>query len=75
MKKRIRQGNSAKQTAPITTTRGVAPTFEEIRRRAYDIFVARGGTPGNELDDWLQAEQELQREGTRAHPQAQDNQT
>ena len=32
---------------------------EEIRRRAYEIYVERGEEPGLELDDWLQAEREL----------------
>jgi hypothetical protein len=32
---------------------------EEIRRRAYEIYLERGGQPGGELDDWLQAEYEL----------------
>ena len=43
-------------------TPGVPPTIEEIRHRAHEIFMARGGAPGNELDDWLRAEQELKRE-------------
>jgi hypothetical protein len=34
---------------------------EEIRRRAYEIFLERGEQPGRELDDWLQAERELER--------------
>jgi DUF2934 family protein len=34
---------------------------EEIRRRAYEIYLARGKQPGRELDDWLQAERELKR--------------
>jgi hypothetical protein len=34
---------------------------EEIRLRAYEIYLQRGGLPGNELDDWLQAEGELER--------------
>jgi DUF2934 family protein len=38
------------------------PTTEEIAQRAYKIFVARGGEPGHDLDDWLQAESELLRE-------------
>ena len=38
------------------------PTPEEIERRAYDIFLARGDTSGNAFDDWLQAEQELKQE-------------
>jgi len=34
---------------------------EEIRRRAYEIYLERGEQPGCDLDDWLQAERELQR--------------
>ena len=30
-----------------------------IRERAYQLFEARGGQPGHELDDWLQAEREI----------------
>ena len=33
---------------------------EEIRRRAYEIYLERGDQPGCELDDWLQAERELE---------------
>lgn len=32
---------------------------EEIRNRAYEIYVARGMTPGREGDDWAQAEREI----------------
>lgn len=32
---------------------------ESIERRAYEMFEARGGQPGQELDDWLCAESEL----------------
>jgi hypothetical protein len=35
------------------------PSEEEIRNRAYEIYMARGGAPGDELEDWLQAEREL----------------
>ncbi len=31
---------------------------EEIRRRAYEIYLERGEQPGRDLDDWLQAERE-----------------
>lgn len=33
---------------------------ERIRRRAYELYVARGSEPGRALDDWLQAEGEVQ---------------
>ena len=32
---------------------------QEIRNRAYEIYLQRGGQPGRELEDWLQAEREL----------------
>jgi DUF2934 family protein len=32
--------------------------LNQIRSRAYQLFVDRGCQPGRELDDWLQAEQE-----------------
>jgi hypothetical protein len=35
------------------------PTREEISRRAYEIWEQRGRVPGQECDDWLQAEREL----------------
>ena len=37
------------------------PSQEEIRRRAYEIYLERNGLPGDELDDWLRAERELQK--------------
>lgn len=38
-----------------------APGHDEIRRRAYEIYLERDGLPGDELDDWLRAERELQK--------------
>ena len=32
---------------------------ELIRRRAYEIFEARGGQSGHGVEDWLQAEREI----------------
>jgi hypothetical protein len=32
---------------------------EEIRSRAYDLYLARGGGNGNEVEDWLRAENEF----------------
>jgi len=61
MKTRIRHGYSAKESNPTKTHQG-APPPEEIRQRAQKIFMARGSAPGNELDDWLHAEQQLKKE-------------
>lgn len=32
---------------------------EQIRRRAFELFEARGKEEGRELEDWLHAEEEL----------------
>lgn len=37
---------------------------EEIEKRAYEIYLRRGGADGHDLDDWFAAEQELAQEGT-----------
>ena len=37
----------------------VKVTPEEIAERAYELYMARGGAHGNDLDDWLRAESEL----------------
>jgi hypothetical protein len=34
--------------------------LERIRVRAYEICLERGEEPGHELDDWLQAEREME---------------
>ena len=36
-----------------------APNHDDIRHRAYEIHLERGGLSGRELADWLQAEAEL----------------
>ncbi len=36
------------------------PGREDIERRAYELYLARGRADGYALEDWLQAEQELQ---------------
>jgi len=35
------------------------PTEEQVRARAYQLFLERGGQHGHDTDDWLQAEYEL----------------
>ena len=35
------------------------PLEERIRERAHEIYLERGGEDGGELDDWLEAEQEI----------------
>jgi len=35
------------------------PTHEEIAKRAYEIFLRRGGMHGQHQEDWYQAMKEL----------------
>ena len=35
------------------------PSRDEIARRAYDLYETRGRRDGQDVDDWLAAEQEL----------------
>ena len=42
------------------TSANRAINHDEIRRRAYEIYLVRGGVPGSELEDWLQAESEFE---------------
>jgi hypothetical protein len=37
------------------------PSEEDIRRRAYQRYLERGGGHGRHFDDWLEAERELRR--------------
>ncbi len=34
---------------------------EQIRERAYEIYISRGGVDGRALDDWLRAKSELEK--------------
>jgi Protein of unknown function (DUF2934) len=42
---------------PIDTA--ITFSHNDIARRAYDLYLARGGEPGHQLEDWLQAERDL----------------
>ena len=53
----------ARAVSPVTNTlrpeKRAEPSQEQIARRAYEIYLSRGGAHGNHVDDWLQAEREL----------------
>lgn len=35
------------------------PSHEDVARRAYEIYLARGGRDGSPFDDWVEAERQL----------------
>lgn len=43
----------------------VSAAAQEVARRAYDLFLARGAEHGHDLDDWLTAEREVSRQERR----------
>ena len=60
-----RNENVELHTSPIQpqaedTSAKHAPNHDAIRRRAFEIYQKRGGLPGRELEDWLQAENEFE---------------
>lgn len=63
----------ARMKAPKPTTqlvpaedRDPVKTGEQVRTRAYELFEARGGEAGHELEDWLRAEEEVTGQKSRA---------
>lgn len=48
-----------KAATPVVLPENPKPTQEQIARRAYEIWLARGGGDGHDQNDWQQAEHEL----------------
>ena len=47
---------------PKVTTQPQPSRLSRISQRAHEIYEARGGQDGRDLDDWLQAEREIDAE-------------
>jgi Protein of unknown function (DUF2934) len=41
------------------------PADEEIAQLAYELYLARGGEDGHDLEDWLEARKQLEDPGDR----------
>lgn len=56
--------NAALRTASTDDVGAVdaGPSEDEIRERAYQHYLERGGGHGMDFDDWLTAERELKRQ-------------
>ncbi len=50
---------------PRTQQTAPAELDERIRRRAYELYEQRNRTDGRDMDDWLQAEAEVNGKKTR----------
>lgn len=51
---------AATDKPPIPPAQSPSANGGDVARRAYDLYLARGREPGHDLEDWLQAERELQ---------------
>jgi hypothetical protein len=49
--------------AKVERPRPTPVTDQQVALRAYELYLARGGRPGNPVADWLQAERELRGNG------------
>jgi len=58
-KPKVRKPRAAAASAPPAAPH--EPTLDEIRRRAYERYMERGGAHGAHFDDWVEAEKELRR--------------
>ena len=45
---------------PTSTTRSTTTSYAAISARAYELYCSRGCHDGHDVEDWLQAERELQ---------------
>jgi hypothetical protein len=65
------RGNARKGASPVETSTVDASTVtssttehssfltDEIARRAYEIYLARGAEDGHDIEDWIAAEREI----------------
>ena len=52
------KAGAVKKSASASAAKPV-PTKEEIAKRAYELYLARGSEHGHDAEDWAQAESEL----------------
>ena len=57
IKGRKKAATMDRQGAKLVTVSEV--TIEMVRKRSYELFLARGAKHGADLADWFEAEQEL----------------
>jgi DUF2934 family protein len=48
--------------AKITMMAGTVPLQDQIRQRAYELYESRDRGPGQDVQDWLRAEQEISKQ-------------
>ena len=56
---RARPASTARKTKTPAAAAAPEPSIDDIRRRAYERYMERGGKDGWHFDDWIEAEKEL----------------
>jgi Protein of unknown function (DUF2934) len=57
LNKAVASKHSKPAEATETTTLGIGVSEDTIRVRAFQVYQSRGGQHGNDVEDWLHAEQ------------------
>ncbi len=55
-------GATAVAVRPTKTARGPMPTHEQVSKRAHEIWLKKGCKPGQDEQNWLEAEAQLRAE-------------
>lgn len=72
-KSRRKSGDSGTATATATLPQSVGdttvsePDRDRIAARAYELYLARGGSHGLDMEDWLVAEREVRGQSVRSN--------
>jgi Protein of unknown function (DUF2934) len=53
-----KQTSSSDEKKPVRA-KAVKPSHDEIAEKAFQIYLERHGAPGDPMQDWIRAEQEL----------------
>jgi hypothetical protein len=56
---KLAETTTSTRKTPVRKKKTNSPSEEEIRFRAYELFLERGGEPGFEEEDWFRAEDQL----------------
>ena len=54
---------SPEDQASVATENHRAISKDDVARRAYQLFLARGRVDGHDVEDWLEAERQIEAEG------------
>lgn len=58
-RQRVTTSSAPRTMSESRVTGRSEPTQEQIRQRAFELYILRGGKPGSPQEDWCRAEREL----------------